>query len=48
VWIIFGWEKIEKRLGEVGAAYCFDCQRADLQQVAQQASLDSFQMKEPA
>jgi hypothetical protein len=27
VWIIFGWEKIEKPLGEVGAAYCFDCQR---------------------
>jgi hypothetical protein len=27
VWIIFGWEKIETPLGEVGAVRCFDCQR---------------------
>jgi hypothetical protein len=28
VWIIFGWEKIERPVGEVGAVQCFDCQRA--------------------
>jgi hypothetical protein len=27
VFIIFGWEKIEKPLGEVRAVQCFDCQR---------------------
>lgn len=27
MWIIFGWQKIETPLGEVGAAHCFDCQR---------------------
>lgn len=27
MWIIFGWQKIETPLGEVGAARCFDCQR---------------------
>jgi len=27
MWIIFGWEKIETPIGEVGAMHCFDCQR---------------------
>jgi hypothetical protein len=27
MWIIFGWEKQEKVLGEIGAGYCFDCRR---------------------
>ena len=27
MWIIFGWQKIETPLGEVGATRCFDCQR---------------------
>ena len=27
MFIIFGWEKIEKPLGEVGAVQCFGCQR---------------------
>ena len=27
MWIIFGWQKIETPLGEVGATRCYDCQR---------------------
>ena len=27
MWVIFGWEKIETPLGDVGAVRCFDCQR---------------------
>lgn len=27
MWIIFGWQKIETPLGEIGATRCFDCQR---------------------
>jgi hypothetical protein len=27
VWIVFGWDKEEKVLGEVAAAYCYDCRR---------------------
>ena len=26
MWIIFGWQKIETPLGEVGSMHCFDCQ----------------------
>jgi hypothetical protein len=27
MWIIFGWEKKQAVLGEIGTAYCFDCRR---------------------
>ena len=27
MWIVFGWEKEEVALGEVAAAYCYDCRR---------------------
>lgn len=28
MFIIFGWQKEQKPLGEVGAIYCYDCRRA--------------------
>lgn len=27
VWIIFGWEKEQQDLGEIGQGYCYDCRR---------------------
>lgn len=27
MWIIFGWDKEQKLLGEVATAYCYDCRR---------------------
>lgn len=27
MWIVFGWDKEQKVLGEVATAYCYDCRR---------------------
>lgn len=27
MWIVFGWDKEQKMLGEVATAYCYDCRR---------------------
>ena len=27
MWIVFGWLKEEKPLGEVGSGYCYDCRK---------------------
>lgn len=27
MWIIFGWQKEEKPIGEAGSGYCYDCRR---------------------
>ena len=42
MWIIFGWQKIETPLGEVGAVHCFDCQRESQWMVWSEAEWVTF------